>query len=255
MRPSSIRRARQRGQSLSEFVIVAPVLLFFCFGLIQYALMFQARATLDSAVLLAAREGAVNHAELAAMQRGLARGLAPLHAHAADLQGATEALRRATQDVQQNVRIAIVNPTADQLEDFGQTRRDPESGRMVREIPNEWLRYRRTNLGARSGVDIQDANLLKIRVHYCYDMIVPFVNRVVYYAVNGIGAVARDGLTPDTPDDAADDAYGAPATPDFMCRRPIEDGRASGHWPIAIESEVVVRMQSTYRGGAGQGLQ
>ncbi|WP_341774201.1 TadE family protein [Burkholderia gladioli] len=92
-------RIRQGGQSLVEFVIVAPVLLFFCFGLLQYALLFQARATLDSATLEAAREGAVNHAELDAMQRGLARGLSPLYAYEANAAGASAALARADQAV------------------------------------------------------------------------------------------------------------------------------------------------------------
>ncbi|MDN7528221.1 TadE/TadG family type IV pilus assembly protein [Burkholderia orbicola] len=247
-----LKRMRQRGQSLVEFVIVAPVLLFFCFGLLQYALMFQAKATLDSAVLEAAREGAVNHAELGPMQRALARGLAPLHAHEATETGAVTARARAIRDVQENARIAIVNPTRAQLDDFGQTRYDPEARKTVREIPNELLRYRRTDIGLASGTSIQDANLLKIRVHYCYDMVVPFVNRVVYYAVNGIGALSRDGLSPTEPVDANQDPYGSPVTPDFMCRRKLEDGRMTGRWPIALESEVVVRMQSTYRGAVGQ---
>lgn len=247
-----LKRSRQRGQSLVEFVIVAPVLLFFCFGLLQYALMYQAKATLDSAALEAARDGAVNHAELAPMQRALARGLAPLYAHEASAKGAENALARARQDVLAHARIAIVNPTRAQLDDFGQARYDPQTRTTVVEIPNDLLRYRRTQIGRASGTDIQDANLLKIRVHYCYDMVVPFVNRAVYYAVNAIGAVSRDGLSPTEPVDSNQDPYGAPATPDFMCRRKLEDGRTTGRWPIALESEVVVRMQSAYRGAVGQ---
>ncbi|NIF70372.1 pilus assembly protein [Burkholderia sp. Ap-962] len=248
-------RIRQGGQSLVEFVIVAPVLLFFCFGLLQYALLFQARATLDSATLEAAREGAVNHAELDAMQRGLARGLSPLYAYEANAAGASAALARADQAVRDRARIAIINPTREQLDDFGQARYDAQSRSTVREIPNELLRYRKTNIGRESGTNIQDANLLKIRVHYCHEMVVPFVNRVVYYAINGIGAVGLDGLTATEPADANHDPYGAPVKPDFLCRRKLEDGRVTGRWPIALESEVVVRMQSAYRGASGQDME
>ncbi|MDN7452303.1 TadE/TadG family type IV pilus assembly protein [Burkholderia cenocepacia] len=242
---------REAGQSLVEFIIAAPVVLFFCFGLLQFALLFQAKATLDAATFEAAREGAVEHGNLGAMQAGLARGLAPLHARGANPVGAADARRAALQDVAANARIAVLNPTWRQIIDFGQTRADPVTGAMMTEIPNELLRYRKRELGKLSGANIQDANLLKIRVHYCYDMFVPFVNRVLYYAVNGLGMVARDGLSPIESDAAAQSEAGGSPTQDALCRRTQANGQTSGRWPIALESEVIVRMQSSYRGDPG----
>lgn len=49
--------ARQHGQAAVEFIVIAPLLLFFCLGILQFALLYQAKATLDYATLQAAREG------------------------------------------------------------------------------------------------------------------------------------------------------------------------------------------------------
>ncbi|MSR15227.1 MAG: hypothetical protein EXR86_11810 [Gammaproteobacteria bacterium] len=46
-------------------------------------------------------------------------------------------------------------------------------------IPNDHLTYRDASVKSNSNQSIQDANLLKIRVLYCYEMHVPFVNRVI----------------------------------------------------------------------------
>ncbi|TDA47465.1 TadE/TadG family type IV pilus assembly protein [Burkholderia pyrrocinia] len=245
-------RAREAGQSIIEFVIIAPILLFMCLGITQFVLLYQAKATLDSAALEAAREGAVNHATLHSLQVGLARGLAPLYARASTPEGVVAARSIALQVVQQHVNIEVINPTPVQLQEFGQNRYDPATDATVLEIPNELLRYRANEIGPESGTNIQDANLLKIRVHYCYDMYVPFVNRVLYYAINAIGDFAQDGIMPLDPGDANQDPYGSPKQPDYLCRTRLQDGSSTGRWPIAIESEAMVRMQSAYRGETGQ---
>lgn len=173
-----------------EFLIIAPVLLFLCFGTLQLVLLYQAKATLDVAVLEAAREGAVNHGSLAAMQSGLARGLAPLYAHQSTAQEVQAAKDKAMIDVTDSTHITTVSPTDAMMQDFGRLRSYPEEGAAYIEIPNDTLLYRDPNTGSRSKIGIQDANLLKIRVHYCYDMYVPLVNKVIYYATNVIGNIA-----------------------------------------------------------------
>lgn len=245
---------RQRGQSMAEFLIVAPLLLFFCLATVQFVLLYQAKSTLDVATLEAARAGAVAHGSMTAMQDGLARGLAPLYARHASADGAQAALLNAQTDVKTTSHVTIISPTADMVSDFAQAGSFATQGAAVAEIPNDTLIYRNTVTGPRSGVNIQDANLLKIRVHYCYDMYVPLVNKVLYYAVNVIGNIGPDGILPREPADAGEDPYGDPQQPDTWCRTQLADGVATGKWPLALESEALVRMQSSFRPSAANDL-
>ncbi|MDQ7978480.1 pilus assembly protein [Paraburkholderia sp. SARCC-3016] len=240
----------QRGQAISEFIVIAPLLLFFCFAMVQFVLLYQAKATLDVATLEAVRAGAVSHGSMAAMQDGLARGLAPLHARRADGDGMQAALQRAKIDAARFSSITIVNPTREMSSDFARPRFYPAEGVSHVEIPNDTLMYRNPSPGMRSRVGIQDANLLKIRVHYCYDLYVPLVNKVLYYAVNVIGNVAPNGLFAREPADAEGDVFGAPRRPDTLCRIRLADGIATSRWPLALESEAIVRMQSPFRAEA-----
>ncbi len=56
-------------------------------------------------------------------------------------------------------------------------------------IPNDNLTYRPTTVNGNSGLNIQDANLLKIRITYCAKMVVPLANVTIYSIVNGIEGV------------------------------------------------------------------
>ena len=190
------RRLRQSGQSMAEFIVIAPVLLFVCFGTLQFVLLYQAKSTLDVAVLEAAREGAVNNGSMQAMRNGLARGLAPLYAREASAQGAADALTKAQTDAADFAAITVINPTAAAIQDYSQLRYYADEAATYMEIPNDSLMYRDASVpdGATSGVTIQDANLLKIHVHYCYNMYVPLANKVIYYAANVIGGIGTGGI-------------------------------------------------------------
>ncbi|MGG2041256.1 TadE family protein, partial [Burkholderia gladioli] len=161
-------RIRQGGQSLVEFVIVAPVLLFFCFGLLQYACCSRpGRRSIRPRWRRLAKGPSITPNSTRCSVAWLAACLPSMRTRR-NAAGASAALARADQAVRDRARIAIINPTRAQLDDFGQTRYDAQSRSTVREIPNELLRYRKTNIGRESGTNIQDANLLKIRVHYCH---------------------------------------------------------------------------------------
>lgn len=241
----------QFGQSMAEFLVIAPLLLFFCFGTVQFVLLYQAKSTLDVAVLEAAREGAVNNGSMTSMRAGLARGLAPLYARQVGAEAVQAAQYKAKLDVANSSRITVVNPTTAMVQDFAQSRYYPEQGMSYTEIPNDTLIYRdSSSLGPRSQVNIQDANLLKIRVHYCYDMYVPLVNKVLYYAINVIGNIGTGGILTREPADELRDSYGSPRNPDTLCKVTLENGTQTGRWPIALESEALVRMQSSYRATA-----
>ncbi|MDE1182022.1 TadE/TadG family type IV pilus assembly protein [Paraburkholderia sp.] len=233
---------------MTEFLIIAPLLLFFCFGTIQLVLLYQAKSTLDVAALEAAREGAVNNGSMMAMQAGLARGLAPLYARQATTEGVLAAQSKAAADLVGGSRISVISPTAAMMSDFAQPRYYPEDAGYKVEIPNDTLTYRSIGLGATSKVNIQDANLLKIRVHYCYNMYVPLINKVIYYATNIIGNIGTGGILTSEPGNEIEFPYGEPKNPDYLCKVPLKDGIDADRWPLPLESEAIVRMQSPYRG-------
>ncbi|WP_346015749.1 TadE family protein [Paraburkholderia sp. PGU19] len=247
MKWRSMRRRRMTGQGMTEFLVVAPLLLFFGFVTVQFVLLYQAKSTLDVAVLEAAREGAVNHGSMDAMQAGLARGLAPLYARTADATGVHSALLAARRAVGETASIEIVSPTAAMMGDFARPRFYAADGTTHDEIPNDMLMYRDIAHGAESDVNVQDANLLKLRVHYCFDLIVPVANKALYYATNVIGDIAANGVFSREPADANVDAFGSPKRPDSLCRTTLVDGLQSQRWLVALESEAIVRMQSPFR--------
>lgn len=77
------------GAAMVEVAVIGVVLIsFLTLGMVQLILIGHARVTLNYAALLAAREGAVDHARVEPMQQGLANGLAPMFgAKAANDQG------------------------------------------------------------------------------------------------------------------------------------------------------------------------
>jgi len=252
----SLRRCangiRQAGQSMTEFIIVAPSLLFVCFGIIQFVLLYQAKSTLDVAVLEAAREGAVNHGSMQAMRAGLARGLTPLYTHQANAEGVAAALSSAQADAANFSVITVLNPTPAAIQDYSRPRYYADQAATYTEVSNDSLMYRDSSIppGATSQMNIQDANLLKIHVHYCYNMYVPLVNKVIYYATNAIGTIGTGGILTREPANVNKDPYGDPKNGDALCKVRLVDGIETGRWPISLDSEAIVRMQSPLRSSA-----
>jgi hypothetical protein len=78
-------------------------------------------------------------------------------------------------------KIAIINPTKEAFDDFGENVK--VSNKTIKEIPNDHLRFRERAVGKTSAVNIQDANLLKIEVTYGYKMVVPLINRLTAAAL------------------------------------------------------------------------
>ncbi len=163
-------RQRSAGAAMVEAVIALPILLAVILGAIQFGLIYEAKATLNFAALQAARAGAVGHAQPAAIRGGLARGLAPLYSPDSSVAGVAATIARVNASLVQDARIRILNPTREAFEDFG------EEVEGVREIPNDRLHARSTSVGALSGVNVQDANLLRVEITYGYELKVPLVN-------------------------------------------------------------------------------
>ena len=175
---------RCSGQAIVEYIIIFPVLLILIMGAIQVALIYQAKFTLNYAAFMGARQGALKNANLNSIKDGVAAGLTPLFMRwsgsgAPGLVDLSKARVISTIEVFNplTARVEIISPTAAAFTAMagGGT-----------QIPNDNLMYRS---GTGDGMNIQDANLLKIRVTYCVKLVVPFVNRMIYSLVNGIEGV------------------------------------------------------------------
>lgn len=179
MNALSKRRAAAvvRGQALVEFLIIFPTLILLVLGAFQFALIYQAKQTLNYATFMAARQGALKNARMTPIKDALAAGMTPLFNIKPDLLD-TEGLLRARLIAAieafnpLNTRVEILNPTPNA---YNAHKGDSESGT---EIPNDNLMYRATT--PKGGMNVQDANLLTIRVTYCTRLVVPIVNRVIY---------------------------------------------------------------------------
>lgn len=216
---------RQRGQSATEFLIVAPILLFLVLGIVQMVLLYRAKTTLDYAALQAARAGAVNGALVSEMRRGLKEGLIPLYATRSGLEGVAEARLRMEGDfLLHRPRIEIISPTQAAWQEHQERQYD---GRMA--LPNDSLAFRSQTVGG-SGVNVQDANILKIKVTYDYPLIVPFVD----WVLAGLSELIRsDNLIPATE-----------LTPENGLI--VNRGRVTGgpKFRLPLQSTAIVRMQS-----------
>jgi len=232
-----LSRVRQKGQSATEFLVALPVLLMLCLGLIQFGLLYQAKSTVNYAALMAAREGAVNNGSKSAMLTGFSRGLSPLFAHSSGLATQQAALLSAQTEARNPgiTQLRVLNPTSAAMSDFG--RSQYYAGKSVTEIPNDTLMYRNSTPGGSSGMSIQDANLLKISVTYCYELYVPFINHVIFSLVNGISNVYSTGT--------ASGGLGLP----MKMNACYAYSSLSGSLRIPLEAESIVRMQTPYRGG------
>jgi hypothetical protein len=232
-----IRGLRARGAAATEFLIMFPALIFLVFGIIQWGLIYQARATLNYATLLAARSGAMHNGSQAEMKKGLAAGLAPLFASEASDTGAVTARAKAFSEVtlMNQASIKIVNPTREALKDFGQAKLDGTGGK---ELPNDTLNYRNPSAGASSGISIQDANILHVRISYCYRMIVPVIGRMIEAV-----STALTPLDHSLQANGMSDPFGIGDPPliNRNCPNPLGGGPR-----IKIESEAIVRMQSPF---------
>lgn len=205
-----------RGASTVEFAIATPVFLLLALGAFQWLQIYQAKMTLNHATFMAARAGSLNNGDVEVMQGALAQYLAPLYGPASGNtldtiavtglvpQGSAANLRcidtsalvlpltslerdvdeqnkTTCHDVTAHSLIRIINPTREAFDDFSA---DVNEDGVAEEIPNVDLNlYPSNTVGSASGVNIRDANLLKIEVRYAPEMKVPFVKYIFAYAI------------------------------------------------------------------------
>jgi hypothetical protein len=168
-----------------ETVVVIFVTLLLLLGVIQFGLIYNAKTTLNYAAFEAARAGALNYADKAAIEYALARGLAPLFTSVSTADGPLTKVKKvqnARDEVLDEIRagefacIERLNPPDSSFSHYAVN--DP-TGNFPGEdlIPNDHLHYRKAV--PTGGLSIQDANLLKLRITYCYPMYVPVISTTI----------------------------------------------------------------------------
>lgn len=188
------RLQRLAGQAMVEYLIILPVLLMLVLGGIQFALLYQIKSTLNYAAFMGARQGALQNANILLIKDGVAAGMTPLFTFSPDILGLLKGRSIAMIEIFNplTTRVEVLSPTSRAADDFAIDDPDDERKRI---IPNDNLMYRCGNeeqapcdqpVGENSGLTIQDANLLKIRVTYCAKLVVPLANVTIYSLINGI---------------------------------------------------------------------
>ena len=228
-------RRRARGVSMVEFAIVFPVAVLFVLGIIQTGFFYMAKLTLNHATFVAARAGAMHNASQSVMKEAMVRGLGPFYQDSTETNLATRLVKArvpATKDSALYLTLDTLSPSADAFSDFG----IKDGAKKVTYIPNDHLEWRDLTPGSKSKVNIRDANLLKLRVVYGYEMKVPFIGhlmkRMMCGGSTGPKAWGNVNFT---------DAMYATSKPDLCARYFLLDPK---HPRIPIESIAIVEMQS-----------
>jgi hypothetical protein len=235
MRTERSHPARQYGATLMEFAIIFPVAALFVLGLIQAGFIYMAKLNLNHATFQAARIGSLHNANIGKMREALVRGLIPFHQNNFDTNNTTrlaQAYAKAQLDAihpLHPLKIERLSPSANTFNDFGVL--DPATG--VKYIPNDNLEWRTTTVGANSQQNLRDANLLKLRVVYGYELKVPLMAGVIRRVMCGgqSGVEAWGNVSP------LNAVYLPTPSPTNPCIYYIQ-GR------IPIESTAIVDMQS-----------
>ncbi|MFK5915015.1 MAG: pilus assembly protein [Woeseiaceae bacterium] len=174
----------QSGQSMTEFLVVMPVMLLLILAAIQFVLIYQTKSTLNYATFEATRAGSLENASRKAVDYGFTRGFAPLFArfsttrkeagddNYANLANKVVIARKlARKEVAEgHVTIELINPTSQMFQAFDNNT-----------IPNDHLSFRLEE----NGINLQEANLLKLRITYCMKLIVPMVSSLITTVAGG----------------------------------------------------------------------
>jgi TadE-like protein len=196
-------RGRQSGMTVVEFALVIPIALLLVFGIVQLGLMYTAKDIVNAGAFAAARAGAFQNAQMDPMTQAFTKAVIPFYQDTTNTNAASrlsQALSGAQKDTCSNgdgssaggddggngcfLKIDLLNPTPAAFDDFGITT-SASAGHTV--IPNDNLEYRPHSIrGAKSQLSIQDANTLRIRVTYGYEIKVPLMKAVFGAIMCGI---------------------------------------------------------------------
>ncbi|MES2832731.1 MAG: DUF192 domain-containing protein [Pseudomonadota bacterium] len=168
---------RQKGSAMIEFAVVAPIITLLGLATLQYGLIFFAKNQYNHAAFMAARAGSVENANLDSITEAYTRALVPLYGGGTSAAALAASYLKAKQAVAGNTEIVMLNPTAESFADFNDPALQKKLGLVEqRVIPNGGLAFKKVAIvQANSGQNVQDANLLKLRITHGYAPQVPLV--------------------------------------------------------------------------------
>lgn len=186
---------------MTEFVVVGPLIMLIAMTTLQVGQMEQARLNLDYAAYEAVRAGAKFNGDPGSMRESWFRAMVPWIAASKTLgpvkwpedpRAAGKAVRELASKLEAPYfRIEVLSPTRQAFDDFA----DPMMQKILktgnaRVIPNEDLAALSKAPGRTSGLSIQDANILKLRITYGYKPGVPLGREIL---LQGIRAFRTGG--------------------------------------------------------------
>jgi TadE-like protein len=172
-------RKKHKGASMTEFVIIGPVAILLTFVILQSGLLYMAKLQLNNAVFMAARAGATDNAKTGftdAMKSTLVKGLIPFYQNSFETNDVTRlaaAAAKAAVEYGPMVRFQLISPSTEAFQVYG----IQKAG--ITYIPNDNLEFRTPTPVAGSTISIRDANVLRIKVTYAYELKVPLMQAIV----------------------------------------------------------------------------
>ena len=175
---------KQKGASVTEILVVTPLVILLGMIGIQYALMYNAKTNITYASYEAARAGAINHADPQAIEDGLLKGLLPLlstnlksfkadttNPLTATAQGKL-ALEKLKFDEARFMKIEIISPNEaafNACNNFQLQKILNTTNKVIPNKHNDIQNYKCSD----PNISISQANVLKLRITYGYKPKIP----------------------------------------------------------------------------------
>lgn len=162
-----------------EFVVVGPVITLLGLATLQYGLLFFAKNQLNHAAFMAARSGSMGNADLGRIRDSYVRALIPIYGGGRNSGELAIAYAKALADTSGFSRIELLNPTRESFDDWNDPELQNRIGHGKRVIPFAGQSFKDPNdIGSSSGQNIQDANLIKVRITHGYAPKVPLMGLI-----------------------------------------------------------------------------
>lgn len=202
---------KQCGATAVEFIVAIPFFLILLFAILEVSYVYRAKSTLNSATFDAVRSGTLHNASKKVMRDVLANGMMPQFVDSdksatgiAKAYGKSRLFERSLNGAAIG-KISTVNIISPNKAIFNAFKKDipvlnekKQRFKYVKAIPNDNLQFRNANAkliriaGKRQKINIQDANLLKIKTFWCHRLRVPGLKTIAQRTVlEGIWGVFR----------------------------------------------------------------
>lgn len=162
----------QSGSAIVETLVGIGVFLSLGLGAWQWGLIYEAKSAASHAAFMGARAGSIDHAKTSSIVTAFARYMAPLYAPASgsDTDIATVIAQQTALEATEFTQVRILNPNREAFSDFGV---DLDDDNQNNDLPNTDINFMSQEVSTNSGLNIQDANLLKIEITYGVPLKVP----------------------------------------------------------------------------------